>query len=292
MLKQALELRYDGMEIELTGPNAVDALAHVKACANTPDAWDLVHVNHHAALHSSWTGLHIREIQERFCPVVVTHHDTFETLRILVDRGYKFFIGAADHIVVHEPIEGLPVDGPWTYLRQPIPSAPIRSMAQPPLTVGSVGFDFPWKNFKLLRTLANKAGWRTDIFGGMDWYERDAAIARLAGCRATAFLYQTGNSGTSAAIRMGLAARKPVVAFPCRQFRDLYESKYPDVRGAVLWAHSEDEFLTLLNYLASDQGYWLAACDRVQRLAEHDSWANGARVYYNIYRNAITEYAA
>ena len=292
MLTEAMGKTHPDVEFRPFGPGpyADATVDFVDSLAGTDVAFDLVHVNHQAALHSSWTTDHIVELRERFCPVVVTHHDTFETRQILLDRDYKLFVGFADHVVVHEPIEGLPINGPWTYLRQPIPTATLSPIQHLPLTVGSVGFDFPWKNFPMLRDIADRAGWRTDIFGGdNDWVSRDVAIARLAGCHATAFLYQTGNSGTSAAIRLGLATRRPVIAFPCRQFRDLYEADEPDVRDAVLWVRSEQELLTELERLAKDAGAWLAISDRVAWLAKHDSWATGAEVYYQIYKRVLSE---
>ena len=290
MLTEAMRKAHPDVEFWVVGPDADTAVDLVASLADTSAAFDLVHVNHQAALHSSWMVNHIVEIRGGFCPVVVTHHDTFESVQILIDRGYSFFIGVADHVVVHEPIEGPLADGSWTYLRQPIPTATLSPIHHLPLTVGSVGFDFPWKNFGTLRDIADRAGWRTDIFGGADdWVQRDVAIARLAGCRATAFLYQTGNSGTSAAIRLGLAAGRPVIAYPCRQFRDLEGIEDPRYRNAILWAHSEKGVMTILERFAADEGAWLVACNRVKRLAELDSWSHGADVYHNIYTKVLLE---
>lgn len=287
MLTEAMQETHPDVELRPVGPDAPAALDFVDSLADTSVEFDLVHINHQAALHSSWTVEHVSELRRRFCPVVVTHHDTFERADILLERGYSFFIGLADHIVVHEPVEGLPFDGPWTYLRQPVP-AKEKPLAQPSLTVGSVGFDFPWKNFAKLEELAERAGWQTDIFGGnLDWVSRKEAVARLAGCHVTAFLYQTGNSGTSAAIRLGLAARRPVIAYPCRQFRDLAGD--PETHGAVQWVSSEAEFLDKLDRLSHDEGFQRSATDRVKHLADRDSWTNGAEVYYQIYKRVLQE---
>ncbi len=54
--------------------------------------------------------------------------------------------------------------------------------------------------------------------------ERRSVVAWLTACDATAFLYLNANTGTSGAIRMGIAARRPMLATDpdvCRQFRDL-----------------------------------------------------------------------
>ncbi|KKL69345.1 hypothetical protein LCGC14_2115910, partial [marine sediment metagenome] len=114
MLTEAMRETHPDVELRAVGPDAGTAIDLVDSLAGTDAAFDLVHVNHQAALHSSWMVNHIVEIRGGFCPVVVTHHDTFESVQILIDRGYSFFIGVADHVVVHEPIEGLAAGGPWT----------------------------------------------------------------------------------------------------------------------------------------------------------------------------------
>lgn len=288
MLTEAMRKTHPDVELWSVGPDADAAVAFVDSLSGTSAAFDLVHVNHQAALHSSWTVEHLAGIRGVFCPVVVTHHDTFENLKILAERAYSFFLGIADHVVIHEPIEGLLDGDPWTYLRQPVPAAE-KPLPRPRETVGSIGFDFPWKNFQKLRDIADRAGWRTCIFGGdKDWVSRREAVARLSGCSATAFLYETGNSGTSAAIRLGLAARMPVIAFKCRQFRDLYEAPVGD---AILWAAGDRHVFRILKDL-EDPEYWCAAADEVRELAELDSWTNGAEVYYRIYKRVLAEHSA
>jgi hypothetical protein len=105
-----------------------------------------------------------------------------------------------------------------------------------------VGFPFPWKNYELLAEATALAGWSLLLLapgatpaqiarwrslnpwtaGGSAFIPAHTVVSYLAGCDATAFLYMCANTGTSGAIRQGLAARKPVLATSgCRQFRDL-----------------------------------------------------------------------
>lgn len=218
--------------------------------------------------------------------------------------------------VVHEPCADLPEA---IYLRQGIPDwAPPPAIrigtgspdptldwvwwlglgARPIL--GTVGFPFPWKNYDLLADATAEAGWSLLLLAPRatqmqieEWRRRnpwtavireflpqDQVVSSLAACDATAFLYMCANTGTSGAIRQGIAARKPVLATEgCRQFRDLWETV--DVRYAIRWLSdlSPKGIANALGHLP------LGRLDpRIVRLAEHDSWANQARQYGSLFR--------
>ncbi len=99
MLTEAMRKAHPDVEFWVVGPDADTAVDLVASLADTSAAFDLVHVNHQAALHSSWMVNHIVEIRGGFCPVVVTHHDTFESVQILIDRGYSFFVAMLGEFV-------------------------------------------------------------------------------------------------------------------------------------------------------------------------------------------------
>jgi hypothetical protein len=205
----------------------------------------------------------------------------------------------ADLFIIHEPAEDLPGA---IYLRQGVPAAPgghqpyfpsvlkFRAYHGQP-TVGSLGFPFPWKNYDLLAEASFLAGWALILlapnatpeqiagwrsrnphsFIESGFTERREAVATLAACDATAFLYANANTGTSAAIRQGIAARKPVIATSaggCRQFRDLYLD--PVGREAIMWMSS----LTVEGVAANLMAVTPAPFDApTVRLAHQDRWA-------------------
>src|SRR5204863_6967412 len=209
----------------------------------------------------------------------------------------------ADAFIVHEPCVGL---HGAIYWRQGVPEAEgllgrlhVQYPSRPIL--GTVGFDFPWKNYTLLAQLTAKYGWGLQICVPEITKERQAeleainpwtqfalnlptreVIATLAECDATAFLYVCANSGTSAAIRLGIAARKPLIAFStCRQFRDLLLDPFGSV--AISWATTVEEVeirLRTTNLSRFD------TC--VTALAEQDSWRHLGRQYANLYRVMAT----
>ena len=171
--------------------------------------YDLIWLNYHAALHSQWTPEWIHHFKAAGVPVGCTWHDT----GVPNSDHCKSIYAVADVFVVHEPCPDPPNALYW---RQGVPArqAPwVYAEERRPL-LGTCGFDFPWKNFAVLREAAAEAGWGLTFVGGRAeaFLPRDAVVSHLAGCDATAFLYHCHNTGTSGAIRQGLAARKPVIA--------------------------------------------------------------------------------
>lgn len=259
---------------------------------------DLLWLNYQAALHSRWTPLQIQKWQLAGIPVLVTYHDT----GVPNSDQCKTICNAASWFVVHEPYTDLAEHG--EYIRQgiPPPEDPIlfdfhrsanREIWKGRPIVGTVGFPFPWKNYDLLCQAAHLAGWGVlliapnataqQVRGWQElnpWIEvisqfkpRRDVVSLLSGCDATAFLYNCANTGTSGAIRQGIAARKPVLAFAptiCRQFRDLMKE------SAINWLHhgSPEHVAADLRALPNvDLDYY------VVDLAERDSWAHVGKRY-------------
>lgn len=271
-------------------------------------SYDLLFVNHHAALCASWTAEYVKSLQDAGIRVVVTQHDTFETSQIMQERGFECWI-SADAWVTHELVQGLQYCTPGNpdtaryrtyFVPQGVPAAPPATQLFEKPTLGLFGFDFPWKNFDLALKVAGEAGWGVRLLapGATDdrvaaWQEmlpgvsierrylHTAEVVReLASCWATAFLYTCGNSGTSGAIRLGLAARRPVVAFKCRQFRDLYD------KLGVWWADGEDELADFLEMIR-DPAIQEVQVKLVSQTAEEMSWARVAQRYKEIYERVL-----
>ncbi len=292
----------------------LDQLRHSRA----PEP-DLVWINHHAALHARWDPAHVQELQDQGIPVVITLHDTragYDDSRN-TDQLRRLY-EVADHTIVHEPVadlEGVSV------IRHGIPPAPrngwvfgvalatpqpddlcfLRYQGQPIL--GTVGFNFPWKNYDRLTAVCREIGWAQVILSNdateadearwrainpwmlvvREFLPQSNAIQYLMSCSATAFCYECANNGTSGAIRQGIAARKPVYAFKgCRQFRDLLIAEATEEPGPLIrWV---DDFDHLRVRLKMDP---LPLVDPgVVYLAERDSWDRQATMYLQIFETA------
>lgn len=242
---------------------------------------EIIHLNYHAALHSQWTPTWVQKYRDGGAKVVITYHDT----GVPNSQQCLDLYAVADAFVVHEPCADLPNARYW---RQGIPArqSPYLVEAWRRPCVGTVGFDFPWKNYDLLREAAALAGWTTEIIAPKDgvFMHRAEVVERLTGCDATAFLYHCHNTGTSGAIRQGIAARKPVIAskFPFgRQFRDLQEDDLG--RRVIRWIEPNlDQVVEALSrtiITPMDAG--------IVRLAERDSWAKLGAKYAALYREVV-----
>lgn len=287
----------------------------------------IVHLNHHDALHSRWQAEHIETLREQGINVIVTYHDTYSVMPS--DAKIRKLQAVASSLIVHEPVADLPA----IYWRQGVPpaaQAPAnfahetygawtwyppgehtrpgeQRRAQFPLwkaypqqpVLGTVGFNFPWKNYDHLAQITADCGWALLILStnategdAIRWKRLNPATHVvtgfldgptitnwLAGCDATAFYYTCANSGTSGAIRQGIAARKPVIALQtCRQFRDLTGET------AIRWVVSDDDLRRTL----SGAGDVITTLDRVDlptaALAHQDSWEALGRQHAQLYR--------
>lgn len=272
--------------------------------------FDVVHLNYHRGLHSRWTPEVIRCFPDlRF---VITFHDTYEEQPDQLPWDL-LKLDNVRRMVVHEPCD-LADSWKTRYWRQPVPARTGQSVLPvntfwPPgpwrPTLGTVGFDFPWKNYNLLAEVTAACGWNLRIVGQVpedrqltlrelnprtyfDGYvDTGYAVAALEACDATAFLYTCANSGTSGAIRLGIAAGRPLIAtHGCRQFRDLED---PSHWNGIHWRNANADslagFLTgrdMTSYPRAN-GYELALI----ALAEQESWVRGGRAYAHLYHAAV-----
>lgn len=188
------------------------------------------------------------------------------------------------------------------YWRQGVPQPsiePATALTGTRPYVGTCGFAFPWKGFELLCDAARLAGWGVLILSHnatdeqvADWKRRNPwamvgrqylstpeMIAALQQCDATAFLYSCANSGTSGAIRLGIAAGKQVIASQgCRQFRDLTDEQ------AIAWTEpTVEKVAEMLKWTLVQRFHPL-----VVELRERDSWEHLGQKYAALYRSLVT----
>lgn len=250
---------------------------------------DWVLLNYHAALHSQWHPTHVQEVQRRGAKVLIVYHDS----GVPNSGQCKGLHAVADCFVVHEPAEDLPGAvylrqgvqagaSPWMYSRaSPRYGGWLAYPDQPIL--GTTGFNQPWREFDRIAEVSAACGWAVVILSANATEEDEArwrrlnphlechraflpvdqVVSRLVGCDATIFIHACANTGTSGAIRLGLAARKPLIAFPSRQYRDLEEDD--EGRSLIDWCDDFGDLpwaLSQIRIQRVDPGIaWLAARD-------------------------------
>ncbi len=295
-----------------------EILFHPDAAALDParlvgaEPFDVLHLNCQAALHSRWEPSHIQYWQQQGKPVVVTWHDTMSGAEDQPNSPKcRALAKVADAFIVHEPVADLPWAN-YHYWRQGVLDPPAmeceanvwRRYQHRPV-VGSMGFPFPWKNYDLLCASAFEAGWAVLLLAAnatddqiIKWQQlnphttvkrafmpRDEAVCWLRQCDATAFLYLCANTGTSGAIRMGIAARKPLLAThpdACRQFRDLQNVGLESGSGIRWLEDLSPEAVTTALALRTQPGV-----HNMDRLAEQDSWRRLGGKYADLYRSLV-----
>lgn len=296
-LTEALKTALPDLTVQLVDNLHPDAVLGQSAEA----LGDWVWLNYHAALHSQWQPEHVRHVQAKGVQVGITYHDT----GVPNSEQCRALHAVADAFVVHEPAEDLPGAH---YIRQGVPSGVNglrswhvdgwrRAYPDQPI-VGTVGFPFGWKNYDLLVEAAARAGWACLLIAPTttpeqharwhqlhlnvrvipDFLAREEVLTALSGCDATAFLYNCVNTGTSGAIRLGIAARKPVLASHpsiCRQFRDL------EGEPGIQWLTdlSVDGVARALSWTPIQR-----VDPRVVYLARRDCWAGVGQRYAQILR--------
>lgn len=298
LLQRYVECADPQLHLHLDAP-ALDPAAPSSAwtrLAYYPGLRPLIHLNYHAALHSRWTPDAVRQVQSPGTKVVITYHDT----GVPNSDQCKALHAVADAFVVHEPCDDLPGALYW---RQGVPEfeghevGPHRYERLRPI-LGTCGHDFPWKNFAQMAEIAASCGWgmliytpemseaRVDELGDLNpWLEvrqgqsSESVVAGLHRCTANAFLYTCANTGTSAAIRWGIAAGKPVLALRHgRQFRDLVDA----APSWIAWVESFHGFSHLLASSAMPTAQWDCG---IVALAEQDSWRHLGKKYADLYRS-------
>lgn len=262
----------------------------------------VVILNYHAALLSQWHPEHITEVQRRGSKVLTIWHDS----GVPNSDHCKAVCGASDHFVLHEPFDDLPAEK-GTYLHHGVPDwqDPVKFWLlrqqmvrdekwwgnQP--VIGTIGLSLGYRNIDLLCRSAQLIGWgvlviasRASDYEVTDWTSinpacvvlrdflpKEDVISYLAGCDATAQLTVTNNAGVSGAIRQCIAARKPILAFHSRQFRDLEGER------AIKWLDRGD--VEGVAMAMENLGHWAPS---VIRLAHRDSWRNQATEFMHIIR--------
>lgn len=297
-----------------------------QAFADHAEPFDVVHLNYHRGLHSRWTP---RWVSDCVRPVVITFHDTYEHQ----PDTLPWDLLACENVramVVHEPCDlhaeyELHLGGVVAssahygenrhkvrYWRQACPPPngrgwDVRERAtwaydgwRP--TLGTLGFDFPWKNYDTLAQVTGALGWNLHVVGKVDeprmlelrsynprttfagWAPKSAATAHLSACDATAFLYTCANSGTSGAIRAGITAARPLIALrSCRQFRDLESlGSLPE----ICWVDALGDLAHALTHSVRDYSGPHGYNPGLIHLAHHDSWTRQGAHYAALYQEA------
>lgn len=144
------------------------------------------------------------------------------------------------------------------------------------LTCGLLMPESPHIDYRLAED-ACRAACPTGLTTVHHWVEEPDVLASLQACRVTVFAYHGQNAGISGAVRLGLAAGRPMVLARCRQFCDLFP--YEDEVEFVPTPHPADVAAGVARVLANGK--------RPVRVVSDLSWDTAAAKYLREY-HALT----
>ena len=255
--------------------------------------WDVLHVNYAngqlGCEDMVSTVLHCKNHRG-----IITQHLSNEV------NNYNNFISSFKKLVVHEKV----ADGS-VFIPMGIPEVDVSDITSFDLRIGTVGFPFPWKSLPEVAAAAKLLGIGCTVIAPdtahanthameravkqqypltayyTEWWPFNTVVRHLANCAVNVFAYNTAGRGmyidvgTSSAVRMGLATRRPVVVTrTCRQFRDLL-----DYEDEIEFADSHHP-----QHLAEAIQRVLANGKRPNRVLKDMSWYTVAEQYKTLYK--------
>lgn len=248
---------------------------------------DIVHLNWQTTLFSNFPWQTLMALRGYGKKLVITYNDT--------GRDIQFWItGMFDKVVVHEPTNG------FVHIPHGIPEVkldPYRAIFN---RLGIAGFPFNWKGFHPAAKVA--AALKMDYMAIMprsphadtapmeqairnevphanvitDWLPEESVIKLLASNVVNTFPYRGDNAGISGAVRMGLAAQRPIVLTRDRQFNDLFA--YED---EIYFVH--DSLEATVQQALDD--YWRGRAKIPSRVLADMGWSKAGEKYKQVYES-------
>jgi glycosyltransferase involved in cell wall biosynthesis len=257
---------------------------------------DVVHINHAWQLFSDLTPVHIAEIRNRGQRTVCTFHESSYENR-------SVFTCAFDRVVVHQKT----IDG-FTHIRDGIWAHDTEYPdANGSPFIGTVGFPIGYKNLFNLAEAVNTTGYRLLAYlpesphahaapvaerirrlcpGSQiytDFHDQRDIITAFAHCAATAFPSHHAGSGIGGSVRLGIAARRPVVISRVERFSDLW-TDYVNEFYVVNYPYSTaNDIAQVLFQVEADCRHNVVR--KPVKCAADMSWMKSAEAYCKLYND-------
>lgn len=247
---------------------------------------DIVHINYEPGLFGFVSPTDVGSLRGQGKYTVLTLHTSHAG-----DNRTPFTVMFDKVVVPEKTTEG------FVCIPHGMPDAPELSSHVDADLIGTCGFPFPWKGFHQVAMAAELLHKRALVIAPESGHANTEAMRQvvmqsnpsaiyvtgwateaqiafsLSTCAVTVFAYQGGNYGISGAVRMGLAAGRPIVLTRNRQFSDLYD--YED----------EIEFIDSPSPEAVAEGVQrvLTNGKRPKKVLADMSWSRCAELYRKVY---------
>lgn len=261
------------------------------------DGFDVIIVNWHQARVMVTKQL-VEKWKRGGKKVILILQNSFDTAMTV---GEQDILNAVDATVAHEPMNmtGAKIE----YIPHGIPVVTdLRTPTEP--RIGTAGFPFPWKRFDVVAEAAKRFGVKCRMIAPRhefydskgfiegikghlgelaevteDWLPVDEVVRRLSECTLNIFWYESkvpeDQLGQSGSVRMGIAARRPIIISQHRKLWTLFG--YLD---ELYIAKTEEQ---VYDYVAEIlQGEIFGNGKRPKRLLQEQGWPTVGEKYHEL----------
>jgi hypothetical protein len=267
---------------------------------------DIVHLSYERNLHAGLTPNVFHELRRMGKKTVITYHNVWPD-----DHQDDDMLEAFDVVVSQDPKS--PERSGFFYIPQGVMEVETVPDSKVEMKIGSAGFPTFFKGGHIMAQVAkelhlgmllfapasihaNSEGLTREVRARVpdaeivhDFLPQEVIARRLSECVVTTWLYgsHAGQSGISGSVRLGLAAKRPMVVSKCGMYRDLYQAT--DDNGKSF----EDELYFVETESPSFEKVLpvveqaLQGLKRPKRIVEYMSWVKGGKLYAQVYRKLM-----
>lgn len=258
---------------------------------------DAVIFNWHPARLSVTAEL-ARQVRCRGVKSILVLHNSFAHEAVLDTDDILL---AVDRVVAHERLLGIPKA---SFIPFGIPV--VEPLQEPEAhKIGTAGFPFLWKRFDVVAEAARNTGAKClmiaprsdmqetdDYMRGIaghlgdlaeihrEWLSEETVVRMLSSCTANIFWFESRSPddelGQSGSVRLGLAARRPIIISKHRKLRTLVE--YAEDEGEIYVAECEQEVYEMLNQIFAAPAH----AQVPSRIIDEQGWPQAALRYWNL----------
>lgn len=260
---------------------------------------DIVHLSYERNLHAGLSPAVFHRLREQGKKLVITYHNVWPG-----DHQDDNMLAVFDAIVSQDPAS--PAERGFIYIPQGVME--ITPSERVERKLGTAGFPTAIKGGHLVAQVARTLGLGMLIFAPTsrhadavwmaneirkqvpeaeivhDFLPQEVVATRLSECLATVWAYGAhgAQSGISGSVRLGLAARRPIVVSRCGMYRDLwYKSEHSD---EICWLESEQPTVESMLPAVEEA---IQEKKRPLTIARDMSWVTAGEKYAEVYRKLL-----
>lgn len=263
---------------------------------------DIIHLAYERNLHAGLTPKVFQELRKQGKKTVITWHNVWPG-----DHQDDDMLEAFDVVVTQDPIS--PQERGFVYIPQGVLEVETVPDDKVEMKLGTAGFPTFFKGGHIMAQVAKELGLGMLMFAPQSIHSNahsidrevrrilpeaeieheflpQAVIAkRLSECVMTLWLYwfHPGVSGISGSVRLGLAAKRPIVVSRCGMYRDLFPSQ------EIYFVESDSPTVVDVTPVVQKilEDVKLGKEKRPRRIVEDMAWSKCSKLYADVYKRLM-----